>query len=360
MIEIRVFACVLMVSACAAQPELASVEQDIRDPWCETELCENSDEIAHGGVWELNLWGQPALNGVYLRTSKKTGRAQIYKGGIGYDLNVFNGRISGTHLYFGSISGAALEDAHVELMKDGAPYYNIYIEGVRQPTTFTTPPFDLIEAYTMVWREGADPAGRFALCNAIPKNGPDEKLFELHGLAPTETVAFEGDRVDPRDKTINNGAPLNDWFNLGCAGHTLAKLYINRYSINTQPVDHWEQRQAMLKMFVADYCGVGEAFTRAGEPIAWKGGHHPNYPAGVQLTTAEKPLDARWDENGAICVMNPRMQISSHPDWSLEFQSPDAITRIHDLCPKLPICANENPQDLDGALVVNANRIPQQ
>jgi hypothetical protein len=356
MIERRVLVCALMVTACAAEPELASVEQDIKEPWCETELCGNSDEVAHGGVWELNLWGQPALNGVYLRTSAKTGRAAIYKGGITYGLNVSNGRISGTHAYFGSISGQGLVGAHIELMKNNAPYYNIYIKGVRQPTTFTAPPFDLVETYTLEWRDGPTNP-RYALCNAIPGNGNEEKLFILDGMDPTETVAFEGERIEPNTKTISAKRD-NNWFNIGCAGHTLAKLYLNRYTINTQPVDDWAQRQAMLKMLVADYCGTGEAFTRAFEPIAWKGGHHPNYPAQARLAVDEPALDARWNERGAICFLQPRMQISTHPDWHEEFQNPDARTRILQECPGLPVCENTDPYDLAGARVVNVNRIP--
>jgi hypothetical protein len=78
----------------------------------------------------------------------------------------------------------------------------------------------------------------------------------------------------------------------------------------------------------------------------------------TRLTTEEPALDARWSEKGAICVMQPRMQISSHPDWHDEFQNPDALTRIRQECPQLPFCENDDPHDLAGARIINVNRIP--
>jgi hypothetical protein len=357
MIELRVFVCLLMVSACAGAPEVASGEQGSGGGVCHSSIC-NSDEVMHYGVWEANLWGRRDVNGIHLRTTE-TGRAAIYKEDTAYDLHVEKGKISGTHAVHGTISGKDLVGMRIELLQEDEPYYNITIKHVGDGVAFEAAPNDGVETYTMVWHDGVSADNGKAVCNSIGGNGPDEKLFHLFGMLPTETVAFEGDRFDPYAMTTAAKAD-NDWFNFGCAGHTLAKLYLLRYTVNTMQVDDWAQRQTMLKMFVGDYCGSGKTFTRAFEPIGWKGGHHPNYDPLVQFTTDpnDHPLDARWNPKGAACVRNPRMQWSTHADWSAEFTNPDALTRIRDACHWLPICDNNDPEDLAGALVVSANRLP--
>lgn len=359
MIELRVFACVLIMSACAGEPELASVEQWDRGGWCPDQTCGNSDEVAHNDIWEASLFGRPDMNGYSLRTSLK-GRAQIYKDGVAYNLNVKNAKIVGTNSN-GSISGEKLQGARLEVLRKGSPAFNITIMSVRKLSMPIGAP-DEFESYTMVWHHpGTAPDLRFPFCNAIFGSSTETKNFQLYGLDSYETIVFEGDRFDPVPMVMN--PPDDSWFNFGCAGHTLAKLYLNRYTAHTQPVDDIDQRQAMFKMMVGDYCGDGTTFTRAGEPIAWKGGHHPQYPSGAHLTTGEGPeydypLDARWNQNGAVCVRQPRMQISKHPDWATDFHMPSALERIRAQCPLLEDCDNRDPQDLDGALVVSANRIP--
>src|SRR5215212_5688319 len=150
----------------------------------------------------------------------------------------------------------------------------------------------------MVWNlPGTDASAGKALCNEILLPNNDAKNFELFGMEPNETLVFEGDRFDTKAKTMNASAD-NTWFNFGCAGHALAKLYLNRSTVNTQPQPSWEQRQAMFKMIVGDYCGsrtgLGETFTLTGEPIMWKGGLQTSYPSQGQPTIYEAPLDARW------------------------------------------------------------------
>ncbi|HEY5946180.1 MAG TPA: ADYC domain-containing protein, partial [Kofleriaceae bacterium] len=187
----------------------------------------------------------------------------------------------------------------------------------------------------------------------------DAKTFDLYGMLTNEAVVYEGDRFDTALKTMSLTAD-NTWFSFGCAGHALAKLYITRNTVNTQPQPDWALRQSVFKMFVGDYCGarnnVGETFTLTGEPIAWKGGLQTDFAIEATLTTNEPPLDARWDEAGATCLYEPRMQISSNPQAPTLF--PNAMKQILDACPTLPICTNTDPHAFDGARVVSANRVP--
>src|SRR6185295_14525694 len=87
-------------------------------------------------------------------------------------------------------------------------------------------------------------------------------------------------------------------------GSTLAKLDLLGETIETQ-VDpfataSWKERQAMLKMLVADYCGTGESFTVQGAPLMWKTQTVP-YPGETNV------LEARWNEHGAMCIQTPRL-----------------------------------------------------
>lgn len=75
-----------------------------------------------------------------------------------------------------------------------------------------------------------------------------------------EAIVFETDRFDAASKTMD---PVGDprWFNIGCAGHTLAKMHLTRNTIASGAAAHGvsaNDRQATLKMLVADYCGILE------------------------------------------------------------------------------------------------------
>ena len=53
--------------------------------------------------------------------------------------------------------------------------------------------------------------------------------------------------------TLNSRAD-SGWFNIGCAGHTLSKMYLTRNTLASQDAmsGQWEERQATLKMLTAD------------------------------------------------------------------------------------------------------------
>jgi hypothetical protein len=316
--------------------------------------------MAYLGVWEANVWGKRDINDVGIRTDK-LGRAVITKNNVEYVLHVDGDRISGSHDWFGTISGKQLVGARIELLKNGSPHYNITIARVRRDVVFPIGNPDPIETYAMVWHDpGTGASAGKALCNDVLPYNAETKYFQLFGMDPDEALIYRGDRYDTKAKTMNQ-KPEDDWFNIGCAGQTLAKMYLNRSTVYSQPQPNHEQRQSMLKMLVADYCGtrtgLGKTFTLTGEPIAWKGGLQTSYPSMAVLTTDEPPLDARWNSDGAVCMYNPRMQKSFLPDAAIFY---DAHQQILDACPSLPDCENHDPEDLDGARYISANRVPLQ
>lgn len=139
-----------------------------------------------------------------------------------------------------------------------------------------------------------------AVCPVPPTNvGHGRDWDESISMDPYQSLVFEGDVIDPATRTVLP-TPDDNQFNIACAAHTLAKLRLTRNTIHT--AGSWRRPQAALKMLSADYCGTGEAFTQAGEPIVWmdRGGM-------TQFWAPPKDLEARWDETGATCLNTPRL-----------------------------------------------------
>lgn len=120
-----------------------------------------------------------------------------------------------------------------------------------------------------------------------------------------ESTVFEGDHFHADTKTVEQ-KPDDNWFNIGCGKHILAKLRLTRNTIKlvgTTPGGTWENEQAMLKLISADYCGTGQSFTQAGVPLVWRDQLlMTSYPPGVSID-----LEARWSARGATCLGTPRL-----------------------------------------------------
>lgn len=271
---------------------------------------------------------------------------EIVQRGVSYELRVADGRISGWASGQLAIEGEALVNATIPVRR-GRAQYVIAIRTVREMTYFVDPR-EPIETYTLEWRRvGQD---RFEnVCNNVQSLrdqitvDPEGAQRELMGMDATEAVVFEGDRVNSGTKRME--ASANDrWFNLGCAGHTLSKLRLTHNTVHSQAPAlprAWEQRQATLKMLVADYCGGGTAFTVAGQPLVWKG-------TGVDYFSSPRRFEARWTEAGAACLYEPRLLFPTPLGRKL---FPDLKTVIANECWP-PRCV-----DLDFAAFDGADRI---
>lgn len=165
-----------------------------------------------------------------------------------------------------------------------------------------------VESYTFMWRYDWEPS------SLLQDMCPNDELAP--GLATLDAIVFEGESYDAATKTIDF-APDAGWFNIACLGSAPAKMHLMRHTrasasgfISTSP----SERQAMLNMWTANYCGDGVSFTYPGQPLlmrdskAWIPHAGPwswVLPA-VELAPGEE-YEAIWDEHGAVCMNIPRL-----------------------------------------------------
>jgi hypothetical protein len=179
----------------------------------------------------------------------------------------------------------------------------------------------------------------------VPPEGQEVKFEPICKIAVSEqdpvwrnvdyyAIAFAGDRYNAELKTVEDAEPGTTWFNLACAGTATAKMHLMRHTnagawteatwTRGRPLvdEHApyattpEQRQSMLKMFTADYCGTGHVFTVNGQPLRYRDAGHwyPNTstiaPLDPRGADARHPfvgtIEAAWDQNGALCLDTPR------------------------------------------------------
>jgi hypothetical protein len=147
--------------------------------------------------------------------------------------------------------------------------------------------------------------------------------------ADHRAVIFAGDHYNPTLKTVEDSPPGTTWFNLACAGTAPAKMHLMRHTNAGAGADRAyattpDERNAMLKMFTADYCGDGNntgidgnMYTVDGRPLLY-GDSRRWYtpPPGVPLFTvnssgalspARTTIEALWTPSGVACLTMPRL-----------------------------------------------------
>lgn len=161
------------------------------------------------------------------------------------------------------------------------------------------------------------------------------------GSAPDETawsVLVGGERYSWTDKTaFASGPEARGWFNIACYGNALYKMKFTGYdpqpSLGNKRFTMPEQRQATLKMITADFCGTGTSFTEDGTPLYWLNDEGWSENAAPPDSISE----ALWDENGALCLDEPRLGAETMQEITEEC---DQVGRV------LPACA-----DYDGPYI---------
>ena len=142
-------------------------------------------------------------------------------------------------------------------------------------------------------------------------------------------VIFAGDRYHPAAKTVEDAPANTTWFNLACAATAPAKMHLMRHTNAGAGTDRAyattiDERNAMLKMFTADYCGDGNntgidgnMYTADGQKLLYgdsRGWYTP--PPGVPLFTvnssgalspARTTMEALWTPRGVACLTTPRL-----------------------------------------------------
>lgn len=333
--------CLVIAGCTTVEMETSQVEQAAGVP-CPPWACANSPEVLHYGLHEANLFGVPDENGISLEVGGPKKRAQIWSAsGVPYDLYIEKNRFVGiSHDGQTKLRGDGLLLAEMHVLKNGVPLYNLTIQRVRK-MQFLVGEADRLEAYMLTWHyPGTGLNASKGVCNGPPSRKTKERA-ELLDMLHDETIIFAGDRIDPETMTVND-QPDFEWFNFGCAGHTLAKLHLTRNTITSQPVPDWKARQATLKMLVGDYCGTGVPITESGTPLRWQSDLMAYFP------TPHK-IEARWTHLGATCLRKPRLGQSST-------NYPDVVGAIEQACGGQvpPPCTNDNMYDFAGQMRVSA------
>jgi len=147
---------------------------------------------------------------------------------------------------------------------------------------------------------------------------------EFPGISGS-AVIFRGDLYN-NDYTVQSSPPdpsayNSDVFNIACFGTTLSKLHFLRHtSASARPaganIPTIPQRQTLLKLLAADYCGNGIPFTSDGISFTING-----LPIALEFANSyykltnesgyigqPSSIDALWNGNGATCIDNPRLE----------------------------------------------------
>ncbi len=300
---------------------------------CDDWMCGTNSPVIDGfGFHELNIEGKPNLEGFVLgAVVKDQPRGPLELGSSRYRMYVINGAIVGVKIAGPAsdpdeLKNAALTNARIVLERAGKVYEMVIVD-VQEETPYwahlahATPVF---ETYQFGWRPLDDGDRPQQVC-ASP-NASDILTMNTYNA-----VVFEGERIDAAKKAID---PALDkyWFNVGCAGSTLAKLQLTGHT-EASEADGFsttiDERQTMLKMLSADYSGTGQPFTVAGQPLRWADDHGT-----MTVDPLGNALEAEWTPKGASCLNTPRLTANSTPNGQTYFPyTPgELLTQIKTAC----------------------------
>jgi hypothetical protein len=345
------------------EPQVGAVQQDIQ--LCDGWLCgTNSPQIAEFGFWELNLPPAPGTAGLPNNVGMQV--LGFVQGSYLYLPSVSRGRLFATRTSTVApfdtitISGNGLVGGWFYLRNNGR-LFKLRVAEVGSVASWAQPTDGghvVLESYKLDWSEfvnsgWGDPR---SLCPNPPgREGPD--ALTMTGQLAYHTLLFEGDRIDAIKKL--DTAVDTSWFNLGCAGSALAKMALTGHteaSLNAHTfVTTLPERQTMLKMLAADYCGDGTPFTVPGQPLNWADDHGTmKIAALIPQPPLPVLLEARWKESGAVCLDKPRTD--AHPTTlSLQTFGIDVYDQVKSYCPsKLPPQCADSSFGLGGYHLVSA------
>jgi hypothetical protein len=344
------------------EPELDEVAQALG---CHPMTCGmNSPKLDKWGFHELEIYGQTNDEGFQLWGFYKNGQyhwpyvymSTLYAWDYSASTWIWGSELVGGDFVINHASGQYV----IRIQDVGQMYYPV--------PDWTADP---IETYYLEWKPAqngipSDNVPWTNVCSGFPGGpgqwggaggGPGEldldwwENWELLGQNPLAAVLYQGERIYGDTFTVDPYFQYN-WFNIGCAGHTVSKLHLTRNTIASGYGMPWADRQATLKMLAADYCPSSDVpFTVSGQRLVWRD------PYGiVDFFRDPQSLEARWNENGAICLDKPRMLKPTTLLGESLFTSPDVVTQILDHCGYVPpSCTDGNPHSWSGELRVSGN-----
>ena len=353
----------LVACAIPEPDDVGAVEQSLNSGCNDPRFCMyNSPQIATYPMFDFNVDGKENAAGFAIWG--------LIKNNVSYDLVVRDSRIVGQMFGYDYLVDSDLIGAEIVLQHKVIGQVAIVIDDVGGVAE-TVYPYNKLQSYVLDWGQVVAnflqrpmPGGYWVETPVVDPKAPRTPLCHVdltnwgYGSNPIEwddavamfesnvyqSLVFEGDRIDPATRTVDP-TPDNRWFNVGCDAHTLTKMRLSRNTINT---GGWRTAQATLKMLSADYCGTGRPFTVDGEQLVWRA------RSGMRFYGAPKTLEARWDENGALCVLDPRLRDTAVPEAVKEF--PDIWTAIDSECvPAKCRSFDPNRQEFRTEIITSAN-----
>ncbi len=315
-LKLAVIGAVLAGGCVGEELELSGTEQALKNnPGADGDECppwacgSNSPVIDFAGFHELNRSGLVNAEGFKITAFRRliAGVWQPFYADV-VNASLVAKNASGAVVY----SGSGVKGMLFTIVQGSSTYY-MKVEDVARTVlwaniggiTRVTP------TYRLTW--STSPAAGFGarpVCGV--SNDPD-------GIANYYAVLFETDRIDA--DAIKVTGDVSGWFNIGCAGHALAKQHLTgntraAAAIMGASVPSLNQRTANLKMISGDYCGGGDPFTVPGVPL-----HYKDVLGRMNNLESYTHLEARWNETGAICLNTPRIDYTWTPAGSGTFPS---------------------------------------
>lgn len=328
--------------------EVSAIAQEVvgDDEWgCPKWACgSNSPVIEAAEFHDLHELGLENLEGFRIDWFRK--------GRDGYRADVVNGELYARpyNSWLPTLSGMNLIGMQWRVVNDRKQRaYRITVVSLGRAPFWATPngTTEHTRTYELHWVE----EGYYLQTGKgwVPICGAGDGVDDDPNMGRYDAVLFDDDRISSDSKSVTG--QVRDWFNIGCAGHALAKQYFTGHtkasSARLGITTTLAQRTANLKMLVADYCGVGQPFTVAGESLGWR----DQYGWYDSIGSFYPGIEARWTDQGAACLNTPRIDWNNTSD---KFGD-NLLERIKSYCGgTLPPPCTGGKLDMQGTHVVSA------
>lgn len=248
----------------------------------------NSPIIDMFSFHELNEVGLPNDAGLRLRDL-------VTSANVHYHPDVIGGRLVGRDANQNiAIEHAALAGSYLEVFTAAGAFYKLYIDHVTLGVPFLVGPAASAgyESYELNYTGGSI-TQKTPVCSMPPRGATQQQK---------ESVLYAGERFVALTKRVRTAAvDDNNWFNVGCYNHVLWKTFVTRHTIPSSALGYsvpTSAHQAILKMWVGDVCGNGNAFTTQGTPLYW---NNPPFMWGSAVL-GQDVLEGLWGPDGALCI----------------------------------------------------------